>query len=329
MQKICWGIIGCGSVTEVKSGPAFQQIEGSSIVAVMRRDAKKAADYAQRHGIAKWYSDAKDLINDPEIDAVYIATPPDSHAYYALKVAAAGKICCIEKPMAASFEECLLVKNTFEEKNIPLFVAYYRRALSGFLKVKELIENKAIGTISEINLKLHLPARSEDYIADNLPWRVLPEKSGGGYFFDLASHQLDYLDFVFGKAKFISSEVEKRCGLYDAEDFIQAKLFYQNKILFSGSWNFCAAKEESIDQIVIRGSKGKISFSTFEFEAILVETETETKSFPFEKPEHVQKQLIQRVVESLQGNGQCVSTVESALAASKIMEEIVYGKISP
>ncbi len=324
MKQIKWGIIGCGNVTEAKSGPAFQQIEGSSIEAVMRRDAKKAADYARRHGIKKWYSDANELINDPEVNAVYIATPPDSHAFYTLKTLEAGKAVYVEKPMALNYANALKMHNASKKYNIPIFVAYYRRALSGFLNIKELIENDAVGEITEINLKLHLAARHEDYNVNDLPWRVIPEKSGGGYFFDLASHQLDWLDFVFGKAELISSKVENQCRLYDAEDFVHAKLRYQNKINFSGSWNFCVDKENEIDLIEIIGNKGKISFSTFEFKPIILETERETKTFTFEKPVHVQKQLIQQVVENLQGKGLCVSTSETALAASKIMEEIVY-----
>ncbi len=107
MQQVRWGIIGCGNVTEFKSGPAFNKAEQSTLVAVMRRDAAKAEDYAKRHQVPRWYSDAQQLINDPEVDAVYIATPPDSHKDYALLVAAAGKICCVEKPMALNTAECI------------------------------------------------------------------------------------------------------------------------------------------------------------------------------------------------------------------------------
>ncbi|MDA3906028.1 MAG: Gfo/Idh/MocA family oxidoreductase [Bacteroidales bacterium] len=325
MKQIRWGIIGCGNVTETKSGPAFKQITGSSIVAVMRRNAKKASDYANRHQITKSYSDAMDLINDTDVNAVYIATPPDSHAFYTLKALEAGKPVYVEKPMAINYTEALKMHEASLKHNIPVFVAYYRRALSGFLKIKELIENDSIGKISNINLKLHLPARKEDYNTDDLPWRVIPEKSGGGYFFDLASHQLDWLDYVFGKAEYITSEVKNRCGLYAAEDFVQAKLLYQNSINFTGSWNFCVSKENEIDLIEISGNKGKISFSTFEFKPIELENEKGKEIFSFEKPAHVQKQLIQQVVESLQGKDHCLNTAETALAASKIMEEIVYG----
>lgn len=325
MKEIKWGILGCGNVTEVKSGPAFQQIKGSEIVAVMRRDAAKSADYALRHGINIWYSNAEELIADEKVNAVYIATPPDTHAFYTLKALEAGKTVYVEKPMAIDYAGAKQMAEASEKHQIPVFVAYYRRSLSGFLKVKDLIEKGEIGEVIEINLKLYLPARAEDYQSDNLPWRVIPEISGGGYFFDLAAHQLDYLDFVFGPAKFISSIVENRGGLYKAEDFVEAELLYRNKIKFKGSWDFNALAENEIDFIEIRGSKGKIRFSTFAFEPILLENKKERRFFPFEKPDHVQKQLIQQVVNQLQGNGNCSSTAQTALSASRLMEEIIYG----
>lgn len=324
MNQVRWGIIGCGNVTEQKSGPAFQLIEGSTIVAVMRRDAKKAADYAKRHGIAKSYSDAMDLILDTEVNAIYIATAPDTHAYYTIKALEAGKPVYVEKPMAVNYPEAKRMLEASLKYKQPVFVAYYRRALTGFLKVKALIDQHSIGEISHIDLKLHLAARKEDFVANDLPWRVIKEKSGGGYFFDLASHQLDWLDFVFGQAELVSSNVENRCGLYAAEDFVQAELLYPNKIKFNGSWNFCKAKEEEIDSIEIFGDQGKIKFSSFAFDPISLETEQGIQTFSFEKPDHVQRQLIEQVVCTLLGNGACVSTVESALAASKIMAEIIY-----
>ena len=105
-NTIRWGIIGCGDVCEVKSGPGFQKAANSALVAVMRRDGGKAADYAKRHGVPRWYDDAEALIGDPEVDAVYVATPPGSHLEYALRVAAAGKPCYVEKPMARTHAEC-------------------------------------------------------------------------------------------------------------------------------------------------------------------------------------------------------------------------------
>ena len=100
MDQVRWGFIGCGEVTEKKSGPAFSRIEGSTVVAVMSRKAERAKSYAERHGIGKWYTDPQELINDPEVNAVYIATPPSTHATYAIMAMKSGKAVYVEKPMA-------------------------------------------------------------------------------------------------------------------------------------------------------------------------------------------------------------------------------------
>src|SRR3982751_1225430 len=124
MRTIRWGIIGCGDVTEIKSGPGFQKAEGSALVAVMRRDGGKGRDYARRHGVARAYDRAEDLIADPEVDAVYVATPPSSHAELALAVAAAGKPCLVEKPMARTHAECVRMIEAFSSRRVPIWVAY-------------------------------------------------------------------------------------------------------------------------------------------------------------------------------------------------------------
>src|SRR5713101_4999361 len=149
---IRWGIIGCGDVTEVKSGPALQRATGSALVAVMRRDRAKAEDYARRHGVPRSYDDAAALIADPHVDAVYVATPPSSHRDLALAVAAAGKPCLVEKPMAMNHAECLEMVAAFHALALPLCVAYYRRALPRFLKVRELLADRAIGRLTAVHV---------------------------------------------------------------------------------------------------------------------------------------------------------------------------------
>ena len=121
---INWGIIGCGNVTEVKSGPAFSKVDNSRLVAVMRRNASLAADYARRHSVPRYYTNADKLINDNEVNAGYIATPPGSHKDYAVRVMKAGKPVYIEKPMALNFGECETINNSSQQYGIPVFVAY-------------------------------------------------------------------------------------------------------------------------------------------------------------------------------------------------------------
>jgi len=196
MKTIRWGIIGCGDVTEVKSGPGLQKADHSKLVAVMRRSGELAKDYAHRHGVPRWYDNAEALINDPEIDAVYIATPPSSHKQYTLLSAQAGKPVYVEKPMALTYEECQSMIQACQDAGIPLYVAYYRRALDRFLKIKSLLDSKAIGEVRFVSMILYQPLPQDALDPAALPWRVQPEIAGGGYFVDLASHMLDFLDYA-------------------------------------------------------------------------------------------------------------------------------------
>src|SRR5262245_6562735 len=182
MKTIRWGIIGCGDVTEVKSGPGFQKAEGSSLVAVMRRNGNLARDYAQRHGVPKWYDEAEALIHDPEVDAIYVATPPYAHKEYTLLSAKAGKPVYVEKTMAMNYEECQVMIEACQVAGVPLLVAYYRRALARFLKIKMLIEEGAIGEVQTVHIALYKPLPPAEAIKG--AWRFQPEIGGGGEFVD-------------------------------------------------------------------------------------------------------------------------------------------------
>jgi predicted dehydrogenase len=319
---INWGIIGCGNVTEVKSGPAFSKVKDSKLVAVMRRDAALAEDYAKRHNVPKFYSKASDLINDKEVNAVYIATPPGSHAEYAIQVIKAGKPVYIEKPMAVNHAECLKINKAAEKYKVPVFVAFYRRALPGFVMVKQMIEKGLIGKVLFISMEL-FKFPSNDERSGKLPWRVDPEISGGGHFFDLASHQLDYFDYVFGPVQKIKSIVLNHTGLYKAEDFIAAEFLFPNDIVLSGVWSFGVSPSSSRDTIEITGDKGSIKFSTFDFKPIVLTNDSGTQEFVNERPEHVQYFLIDKIVKALHGTGNSPSTGVSGARTSHVMDEVV------
>lgn len=319
MDKIRWGIIGCGDVTEVKSGPAFYKIDDSELVAVMRRDADKARDYAERHNVRKWYDQADALIADEQVDAVYIATPPDSHADYTAAVAAAGKPVYVEKPMARNYAECQAMVDACQAAQVPLFVAYYRRALPAFLKVKALVEDNAIGAVRFAAITLCKPATEDP---DNPPWRVVPEVSGGGHFFDLASHQLDYLDYLLGPIAKASGHATNQAGRYLAEDAVAASFAFESGVLGSGIW--CFAADQRQDQIELIGDKGRITFSTFDFTPVELTTATGTAAFDFPPPQHVQQPLVQTIVDALLGRGESPSTGDSAARTGRIMDQIVH-----
>ena len=315
-----WGIIGCGKVTEVKSGPAYQKTAGFELHAVMRRDREKAKDYAHRHGVAKFYEQAEDLINDPEIDAVYIATPPDSHAHYALKVAAAGKICCIEKPMASSFEECLRINKAFEEKGIPLFVAYYRRSLPRFAQVKAWLDAQEIGAVRHINWHLSKPANYID-LSGEYNWRTDAKIATGGYFDDLASHGLNLFAYLLGPISRADGCSVNQQGLYTARDSVVGNWVHDAEITGSGSWNFGSWKRE--DDVAIYGEMGKITFSVFGEAPLVLENEEGTKSLEIENPENIQLFHVQNMRKHLVENQMHPSTGKTAALTSWVMDAIL------
>lgn len=323
-KTIRWGIIGCGNVTEVKSGPAYQKTEGFSIEAVMRRDAEKAADYAKRHGIQKYYTNADELINDPEVDAVYIATPPDTHKYYGLKVSEAGKPCCIEKPLAPNYQDCLNIAEAFEAKNIPLFVAYYRRTLPKFEQIKKWIDSKTIGDVRHIRWHLSKPTNDQDRSGE-YNWRTDVKIATGGYFDDLASHGLDLFIHYLGPIKEVSGISLNQQGLYTSKDAAVANWLHESGITGSGSWNFGSFERE--DVVEIYGSKGKITFSVFENDPLILKTSEGESKHIIEHPENIQLHHVERIREDLLGNEKHPSNGFTAAHTSWVMDQIIGNPI--
>ena len=287
MKELRWGFIGCGEVTEKKSGPAFSEVAGSSVVAVMSRTEQRARTYAVRHGISKWYTDAQELIDDPDVNAVYIATPPSSHATFAIMAMKAGKPVYVEKPLAASYDDCARINRISEQTGIPCFVAYYRRYLPYFQKVKEIVKSGQIGQICNVQIRYTEPLREADLEAIRnhtpLPWRLQPEIAGGGYFYDMAPHQLDLLQDMFG-------------------------VIHES------------AREDCIEII---GTEGQVSFSVFDYKPIRLQTSQGDERINVPNPPYVQYPLIKAVIEHLQGLGICTCTSVSATPVNWAMDCIL------
>lgn len=325
-----WGIIGCGAVTEVKSGPAYQQVNRFTLKAVMRRDGEKAADYAKRHRVPKWSTDAQVLINDPEISAVYIATPPDSHCDYALEVARSRKICCVEKPMALNTAQCWKMVHAFEDAGIPLFVAFYRRSLPRFQQVHRWLEQGRIGTIRHVQWQFSRPVHERD-LGDQSNWRTNPEIAGGGYFVDLASHGIDLLMFLLGDIAEVRGFCQRQAALYPAEDAVTAIWRHARQrdgtmATGCGFWNFCADGRRDLVEII--GSSGTIRFSIFEEQDIEIREShhTDFQRLFIENPKHIQIHHVENIASSLFERKLHPSSGRTALKTTAVMESILTGK---
>ena len=295
-KNIRWGIIGCGDVTEIKSGPAYQKTERLELIAVMRRSPGMAKDYAERHGVEKYYSDADVLINDPDVDAVYIATPPDTHKLYGLKVAAAGKPCCIEKPLAPNHADSLVIYNAFNASKTPLFVAYYRRTLPRFLKIKSWIDEGEIGIVRHIQWQLSKVASEQD-LSGEYNWRTDAKVAPGGYFDDLASHGLDLFCYLFGEVSEAAGVSLNQQKLYTAKDAVTGYWLHENDITGMGNWNFGSL--ENKDDVTIYGSLGTIRFSVFEEHPIHLKNEKGEETLNILHPENVQLHHVEQMRDHL------------------------------
>jgi predicted dehydrogenase len=312
VATIRWGIIGVGDVTEVKSGPAFRRISGVELVAVMRRNADLARDYARRHDVPRWHSDAEEILSAEDIDAVYIATHPNSHADYTRRAAAAGKAVLVEKPMAVDAEECRSMTAACEAAGVPLWVAYYRRALPRFEHVRKLISEGAIGEVRAVNsIRLQQPRPQS--------WQNTPGLSGGGWFFDAACHTLDWLDYVLGPLRDVHGRAIGHNG--PVEDTVTMSYTLDDDVIGSGTWCFEAGTDHDCTTII--GTRGTVSLSISAPEPVQLVHGSTTESLPIDDPPHVHQPLLHRIVDEWNGVGSCPSTGVSATRTAAVMDQIL------
>jgi predicted dehydrogenase len=318
-NHINWGIIGCGDVTEVKSGPAFNQVSGSRLLAVMRRDSAKAADYARRHQVPKWYAEAEKLMEDPEINAVYIATPPDSHLEYALKALKRGLPVYVEKPVTRNAQEARQLAEAVQQGPARLTVAHYRRALPMFLFVQELLSQGTIGEVRTVQIRMWQSPRPALIANSETNWRLQPELSGGGYFHDLAPHQLDLMLFYFGDPVRYAGFSQNQSGATPADDHVCGQILFKNQVVVNGSWCFNVAESEATDACEIIGTRGRITFPFFG-NSVSWRNETEAHTRPFQHPAHIQQPYIEKTVAYFQGEGPNPCSIQEALTLMQIMD---------
>ncbi|MEN9884529.1 MAG: hypothetical protein RLZZ420_1746 [Bacteroidota bacterium] len=325
MEKtITWGIIGCGNVTEMKSGPAFNKVPGSRLHAVMRRDPALAEDYAKRHQVPVWYSDADALLNDPEINAVYIATPPKFHEEYTLAALDKGKMVYVEKPVTMDVASCQRMMEAQDRCKGKVVVAHYRRALPMFKEIAALVRNKKVGKITLIKLAMFKPDDHVDAAQHASNWRVKPELAGGGYFYDLAPHQLDIIQYIFGTPIRSAGLFANQAGLYPAEDAVVCQFQLPGGIHFQGSWNFSMPAILREDSCQLIGENGYIQFPFFGNEVRVV-TDAGADLISFQHPQHIQQPMIGKVVSYFLGNGENPCSLEEAIVSLQVMEQAVNG----
>lgn len=319
MQSIRWGIIGCGDVAEKKGGPALYQANGSELVAVMRRDRAKAEDFARRHHARRAYDDANDLLTDPEVDAVYIATPPHLHYEQTLAAARAGKHILCEKPMALTLAQCNTMIEVCSSAKVQLDIAYYRRFWPKWVATRQLLEAGELGTV--LGARLHLTGRF-----GGGGWRVDPVVSGGGHFVDVGSHRLDMVQFLLepeqGPVMEIAGHAQNLLEHHKAENDVTLSLQFQGGAVLSGAFHFASVPAR--DVLEIYGSRATLIADPFDSDMLrLVRTDGSEETLSFTTPTPTHLPLVQALVDSYRNNsGACISGAAGA-ATTRVLRTIL------
>ena len=319
-QTIRWGIIGVGDVCELKSGPGFYKAENSQLIAVMRRNGEKAKDFAARHNVNLWYDNAEALLTNPDINAIYIATPPAQHKEYAIAALNAGKNVYIEKPVTLNAAECDAIIAAEKASGKKVSVAHYRRYVPCFMKLAELIKAGAIGEPLMVQLDMLQPAKSKIITETEDNWRVNPALSGGGLFHDLSPHQLDLMIYWFGTVVQASGFGYNQRQFNVADDCVLGWAKFDSGVVLQGRWHYAVAPEQTRDLCEIIGTAGKLTINFFGQQVIRLTNADGEQEIIIPNPQHIQQPMIEQVNNYFRGKRGDPCSVNEAKAVMELID---------
>jgi predicted dehydrogenase len=289
----------------------------------MRRDIEKAKDYAYRHKVPRFYTSAEELINDEEVNAIYIATPPSSHEQYTEMALKAGKPVYVEKPVSLNVKSVIRMLEMEKKYATKVSVAHYRRALPLFQKIKQLVADKTIGSIKEVQLSLVQPPQTKLITQTTDNWRTNPAVSGGGLFHDLSPHQLDILYWLFREPEKVVVHASSKTNDAVIADNVKVQAMFASNIQFSGNWSFDAVPDDAEEVCIITGDKGIIEFSFFRGSNIVVTIDGKQQHVVVDAPVTIQHPHIEQVVKFFSGEAENPCSLQDALITMRIIEKAV------
>ncbi|MEM8914042.1 MAG: Gfo/Idh/MocA family oxidoreductase [Planctomycetota bacterium] len=245
-----WGLIGAGDIANKSVAPAIQADPKSELIAVCRRDEDLLADFADKFSIPRRYTTATQLLEDPDIDAVYLATPVDCHCSQAVAAARAGKHVLCEKPMAVDPDECTQMVEACEAAKVQLAVAYYRRFYPALGRIRAWIQEGRLGRVLSVGCVTGNPNR---FPHDD--WRVVQNRGGGGPLMDIGSHRLDLLLSLFGPADRVQASIGASPD-YEAEETATLLIDFQGGVV--GILQCYFGTINTPDRLEIIGTDGRI-----------------------------------------------------------------------
>ncbi|MDD4872974.1 MAG: Gfo/Idh/MocA family oxidoreductase [Kiritimatiellae bacterium] len=315
LDKIRWGVVGAGNVFENKSGPALCKVPNSELVAVMRTNAAKAEETARRHGAQRWYTDAQSLIADPDVNAVYIASPHYLHQEHVALAARAGKIVLCEKPVGINTVQARQAVDVCKANGVSLTVAYYRRFWDVVRAMKNFLYDGAIGEVVTARAQL-----SDWFNGDaERGWLTARAKSGGGALANAGAHWIDLIRFLLGEVTDVMADASSKGRGWEIDDTTIVQMRMANGALASLISTFCSPI--SVNELDISGTEGRLYASPLsEGHLILHRRGREPEILNYPRKDVVHMGLIAELVPRLLRGEPSPLPGEEAVAVWKIMD---------
>jgi predicted dehydrogenase len=254
MRKVGWGLIGCGDISRKRVAPALRDLENCELVAVSRADAARAEAFAAEFGAKRWHADWRELVADPEVEAVYVATPVRLHAEQAIAAAEAGKHVLCEKPMALNVAECARMNAAAGANGVRLGVAYYRRFYPVVERIKAILESGEIG--KAVVAQMNAFERFEPGPEHPRRWLLDKGQSGGGPMFDFGCHRVEVLLNLFGDVSQVKGLASNVLFAREVEDTASALLQFERGP--QAVLTVSHAAREPQDTLEVFGSEGSV-----------------------------------------------------------------------
>lgn len=315
---IRWGVIGCGDVVRKRVAAAIQNESRSQLVAACRRDPERLESFCHAFGVAHRYTQADQLLANPDVDAVYIATPVRQHLPQTLAAARHGKHVLVEKPMALSVAECDQMIDACRRAGVKLGVAYYRRFYPVVHRIEQLLDDGIIGTPLAVSAVTSTPM-------DMLPgeegyWRVLPADGGGGALMDVGSHRIDLFLHLFGEVSGVKGYAETVAAEYDAEDAAVAILKFRSGLVGTLQCHFGAPFDP--DEFAILGTAGRLSARPLNGKTLMIETAGNERREVHPPPDNLCGPLVADFVSAILEDREPAVTGAAGRATNEILSRI-------
>ncbi|PYQ77378.1 MAG: gfo/Idh/MocA family oxidoreductase [Acidobacteria bacterium] len=293
-----WGLIGSGDIARRRIAPAMRDSPACELVAVSRARADLAAEFASAFGARRWHARWRDLVVDPEVEGVYVATPVHVHAEQTIAAAEAGKHVLCEKPMAMDAAECDQMIAACRANGVRLGIAYYRRFYPVVQRIKALVASCEIGDPVVAQMTAFEPF---DPPPDHPRiWLLDPSRAGGGPMMDFGCHRIEVLLHLFGAVRRAAGVTANVVFARAVEDTSAVVLQFDRGPCATLAVTHAAGERR--DTLEIAGSRGSIQVGDLNSGELRIRVEGVERHESHPPAANVHLPLIEDFVDAVAGN---------------------------